>query len=212
MSHRYNKEEDMSSVVVDVVPMMMSSITRHYPVSQEGWQMAEMNADAVLLVTSWLHQAQIRAYIRGGWGIDALLGYQTRAHADLDVAFDANTDHQVMQLFGAAGYTLREDARPVRFVLSNESNHVIDFHPVVFDQAGIGIQQGFEGVYRYPAHDLIQGTVAGVAVPCISVQLQIHFHAGYRPTEKDCADMQVLHHAFGVTLPASYVDCAGNRN
>ena len=37
-----------------------------------------MNADTVLLVMSWLRQAEIRAYIGGGWGIDALLGYQTR--------------------------------------------------------------------------------------------------------------------------------------
>lgn len=113
--------------------------------------MPEMNADAVLLVTSWLHQAHIQVYISGGWGIDALLGYQTRAHADLDVAFDANTDHLVMHQFGAAGYTLREEARPVRCVLSDESNHVIDFHPVVFDQTGTGTQQGFEGIFRYPA-------------------------------------------------------------
>ncbi len=166
-----------------------------------------MNADAVLLVMSWLRQAEIRAYISGGWGIDALLRYQTRVHADLDVAFDAGTENQVMQLFGATGYSLREDARPVRFVLGNANSHVVDFHPVVFDHTGSGIQQGFEGVFVYPAHDLIQGVVAGVAVPCISANLQVHFHAGYRPTEKDCADMQLLHHIFGVTLPANYSDC-----
>ena len=169
--------------------------------------MAMMNADTVLLVMSWLRQAEIRAYIGGGWGIDALLGYQTRVHADLDVAFDADSENQMMQVFGAAGYTLREDARPVRFVLGNESGYVVDFHPVVFDYKGSGIQQGFEGVFRYPAHDLIQGAVAGVTVPCISADLQVHFHAGYRPTEKDCADMHLLHRIFGVLLPAHYSDC-----
>ena len=171
--------------------------------------MAEMHAETVLLIMSWLLQAQIRSYMSGGWGIDALVGYQTRPHADLDVAFDATTEKQVLQLFATAGYTLREDARPVRFVLGDESSQMVDFHPMMLDHTGKGIQHGFDGVFVYPAHDLIEGVVAGVAVPCISAQLQVHFHAGYQPTEKDCADMHLLHQIFGVTLSTSYADCSG---
>ena len=166
-----------------------------------------MHAETVLRIMSWLREAGIKSYIAGGWGIDALLGYQTRAHTDLDISFDAIAEKQVLGLFAAAGYTLREDARPVRFVLGNESDQMIDFHPVVFDDTGTGIQQGFEGVFVYPAHDLVEGAIAGVAVPCISAQLQVRFHDGYLPKEKDCADMHVLRQIFGITLPSSYSAC-----
>ena len=43
-----------------------------------------MDADDVLRVIDRLASADIRVWVDGGWGVDALLGRQTRRHHDLD--------------------------------------------------------------------------------------------------------------------------------
>ena len=45
-----------------------------------------MNADDVLEILRRLDDAGIEWWIHGGWGDDALLGRETRAHDDLDLA------------------------------------------------------------------------------------------------------------------------------
>ena len=48
-----------------------------------------MSASAVLDAMAALDAAGIRAWIGGGWRVDALLGEQTRVHRDLDLAIGA---------------------------------------------------------------------------------------------------------------------------
>lgn len=50
-----------------------------------------MDANAVQVVLAQLHKAAIRAWLDGGWGVDALLGRQTRTHADVDVVINSPT-------------------------------------------------------------------------------------------------------------------------
>ena len=45
-----------------------------------------MSSENVLAVVELLERAQITVWIDGGWGVDALLGSETRRHADLDLA------------------------------------------------------------------------------------------------------------------------------
>ena len=45
-----------------------------------------MSAEAVIEAMTVLRAAGITAWIGGGWGIDALVGEQTRVHRDLDLA------------------------------------------------------------------------------------------------------------------------------
>ena len=51
-----------------------------------------MSAEDVLAVLGALEAAGIPAWIGGGWGIDALVGEQTRRHDDLDLAFRAEDE------------------------------------------------------------------------------------------------------------------------
>ena len=44
-----------------------------------------MTADDVVEIVAWLQAAQVDIWLDGGWGVDALVGEQTRAHKDLDV-------------------------------------------------------------------------------------------------------------------------------
>jgi hypothetical protein len=44
--------------------------------------------DNVLFVLRLADRARARLWIDGGWGVDALLGSQTREHGDLDVVIE----------------------------------------------------------------------------------------------------------------------------
>jgi lincosamide nucleotidyltransferase A/C/D/E len=45
-----------------------------------------MNAADVVSLYTELQKLNIHIWVDGGWGVDALLGEQTRPHEDLDIA------------------------------------------------------------------------------------------------------------------------------
>jgi hypothetical protein len=66
-----------------------------------------------------------RVWIAGGWGVDALVGRQTRIHSDLDLAVDVTQmalDH-LLQAFGRHGYAVEADWRPSRVALVGGGAH-----------------------------------------------------------------------------------------
>jgi lincosamide nucleotidyltransferase A/C/D/E len=166
--------------------------------------MPEMTAGDVLAVLHALRTAGLRVHVGGGWGIDALLGEQTRPHNDLDLSIDAQHDARVIQILEAAGFLIGEDQRPTRLVMRDPAGHEVDVHPVVFDASGAGVQVAFDGELHYPANGFTTGTIGGETVGCLSVELQVRFHSGYAPSDKDRQDMQWLAERFDARLPAAY--------
>ena len=59
-------------------------------VNLEG-RLGMMLADDVALVVTALAEAGVAAWLDGGWGVDALLGEQTREHDDLDLVMASPT-------------------------------------------------------------------------------------------------------------------------
>ena len=47
-------------------------------------------ASEVLTIIGWLTEKETVYQVNGGWGVDALVGRQTREHGDLDVFVDAD--------------------------------------------------------------------------------------------------------------------------
>ncbi len=47
---------------------------------------ADMSGDVVVQLLQLFEQHGIEVVVDGGWGVDALLGEQTRSHGDLDIA------------------------------------------------------------------------------------------------------------------------------
>jgi lincosamide nucleotidyltransferase A/C/D/E len=85
----------------------------------------------------------------------------------------------------------------------------VDLHPVTFDVSGAGVQIGFEGPLHYPSDGFAGGVIAGEALDCFSAALQVRFHSGYVPHEKDLQDMRRLAQRTGVQLPPALRDEAG---
>ena len=150
-------------------------------------------------------QLGVELWIDGGWGVDALLGEQTRPHKDLDIAIQQKGIPVLRHLLQARGYTDIElgDARPWNFVLGDESGREIDVHVIVLDHQGNGIYGPPEKGQKYPAASLTgTGTIERQAVRCISPEWMVKFHSGYDLKDKDFRDVSALCKKFGIDLPA----------
>ncbi|MDX6362509.1 MAG: lincosamide nucleotidyltransferase [Streptomyces sp.] len=159
-----------------------------------------MTADDVLSLLSLLRRAGVDIWIGGGWGIDALVGEETRPHRDLDLAHRQDQEPALVAALAAAGFTETLDWRPVRFVVTDPGGREIDLHPLVFAADGSAVQASPDPArpFRYPAECFVTGTVRGTTVPCLSPEQQVHFHQGYEPADRDRHDMALLRKAFGI--------------
>jgi lincosamide nucleotidyltransferase A/C/D/E len=151
----------------------------------------------------------MQVWLDGGWGVDALLGEQTRGHEDLDFVVSLDAADDVITALSSLGYTLDEDARPTRFTLSAPGGRKIDVHPVVFDDEGNAVQKGAGpggGDAPYPAAGFAgHGSISGHAVACLTPQLLVLHHLGYPPADKDRHNVRLLCERFGIPLPGPYL-------
>jgi lincosamide nucleotidyltransferase A/C/D/E len=161
----------------------------------------------IIDVYTSLENFGVEIWIDGGWGVDALLGEQTRPHKDLDIAIQQKDVVALREFLHAQSYReiKLEDARPWNFVLGNENGREIDVHVIVLDDKGNGIYGLPEKGEMYPAASLKgTGTIERRAVRCISPEWMVKFHSGYELTEKDFRDVSALCSKFGIELPAEY--------
>ena len=143
----------------------------------------------------------IEVWIDGGWGIDALLGKQTRSHNDLDIAVDRRDEGKFRSLLNSLGYKDKEKDGVTKwnFILAND-NKEIDVHVFEFDNKGNNIY-GIE----YPKQSLTgTGTINGQTVKCIAPEDVVKFHENYEPKDVDYQDIQALCDKFGLELPNNY--------
>lgn len=156
----------------------------------------------------------VEVWIDGGWGVDALLGKQTRSHKDLDIAIQERHVALLREVLLTRGYreVRPEDARPWNFVLGEETGREIDVHVIVLDDSGNGVYGPPEKGEMYPATSLIgTGIIDGQTVRCISPEWAVKFHSGYELKEKDFRDVSALCQKFGIELPATYERFKGSE-
>jgi lincosamide nucleotidyltransferase A/C/D/E len=159
-----------------------------------------MTADGVLAILAVLRRAEVDIWIGGGWGIDALVGQQTRQHRDLDLMHRSDQEPEVVEALSQAGFAETLDWRPVRFVVTDPAGREIDLHPLLFAADGSALQASTdaEHPFTYPASCFVTGRIQGIAVPCLSADQQVYFHQGYEPADRDRHDMAQLRQTFGV--------------
>ncbi len=167
-----------------------------------------MEATDVISIYEMCQKNGLIIWIDGGWGVDALLGYQSRPHKDLDIAIqekDVSKLRELLQGKGCGEIKL-EIARPHNFVLGDEKGHEIDIHVIVLDAKGNGIYGPVGNGEMYPAGSLTgTGIIAGKDVKCISPDWMVKFHSGYELKEKDFRDVSALCEKFGIRLPEEYL-------
>jgi len=162
----------------------------------------EMSANDALAILRFLGDGQIEVWVDGGWGVDALLGHQTRVHSDLDIAVEHRHVHQLRTLLEGRGYrdVPRGDTWECNFVLGDEDGRQVDIHSCTFDKEGNNIF----GV-AYPFESLTgSGLIKEQPVKCISPEWMVRFHSGYKLDLDDYRDVEALCIRFGMELPAEY--------
>jgi lincosamide nucleotidyltransferase A/C/D/E len=160
----------------------------------------------VIEILDALQQERIDVWLDGGWAVDALVGRQTREHDDLDVVVALDDVELIKQALGKRGFAVAEDELPTRFVLKDSTGRQINFHTVIFDEEGGGIQKLQSGnTYRYhPKGFTATGIVEGREVKCLTARTQAECHYGYQPDEKDIHDMRLLSEHFKIKLYPPY--------
>jgi lincosamide nucleotidyltransferase A/C/D/E len=153
-----------------------------------------MAAAEVHRVLDALADAGCRTWVAGGWGVDALVGRQTRPHRDLDLLVEDACLHEALAALGRLGYLVETDWLPIRVEVAAPGPRWVDLHPVAFDDDGHGMQAGPDGTaFEYPAACLVTGRLDGRPVACLSIDRQIEAHTGFELREFDRADLALLH-------------------
>ena len=148
-------------------------------------------------------ELKLEIWIDGGWGVDALLGKQTRAHADLDFLIEKVSSDRLVSAMRELGFVdvHTNDHTPWNFVMGSSEGKNFDFHV---------LERAIDGDYMYgDPDDPITvtaesingtGTVAGRSVRCPTPEFQIDSHTGYTLKETDIHDVTALRDKFGVPL------------
>jgi len=163
---------------------------------------AEMSGGDVVQLLQLFEHNGIDVVVDGGWGVDALLGKQTRSHGDVDIALQHSDVPKLRALLEAHGYkdVPRDDTWECNFVMGDDKGHEVDFHSYTFDASG-KITFGV----LYPIDSLTgTGLIQGYPVKCITPEWMVKFHSGYELDENDYRDVFALCERFGIALPSEY--------
>lgn len=171
-----------------------------------------ITAEEAIRIYQRLSENNIRVWLVGGWGIDALLGEQTRPHKDLDVIMLVDDVERLCELLSHDGYKFgylweenlnTVDGRGVEtataFVLQDGEGRELDAHAMRLDAEGNGIPAwDAEGRILKRQDFAGEGTIAGVTVLCYTPEMQMACHTGYELPDKQVHDLKRLHEKFGV--------------
>ena len=162
-----------------------------------------MNGDAVLEFLKLAERTGLDICIDGGWAVDALLGYQSRAHSDIDIALPASDVPPLKELLDELGLreSPMEDSWEHNFVYCSKSKGwAVDVHSYVLDEQGNNVG----GVPYEQKHLKGSGVIQGHIVKCVPAKWVVKFHTGYEVGQKDWHDVKLLCERFGLEIPAVF--------
>ena len=111
-----------------------------------------MEAAGLLEVLARLEGQGVDLWLDGGWGVDALLGQETREPDDLDLVAELRDSDRIIELLHGLVYDLVSGGPPKSFAMVDRLGRQADVHPVTFDAEGGGVYEMEEGRQRvYPA-------------------------------------------------------------
>lgn len=168
-----------------------------------------MRASDVAAAVAAVEAAGVPCWVAGGWGIDALLGRQTRGHNDLDLCIEVAQEGEVRAgvALTSIGYRMTAeradsgDPFPLRAVYRDGPGRTVDLLLVTAEAGSLAAS---EGVPVVSPGSLSIGRIDGRVVGCLSAAEQIHNHERYLPHPYDVRDVEALCSVYDVEPPAFY--------
>lgn len=145
----------------------------------------------------------VHYWLDGGWGVDCLLGEQTRTHGDLDVVLPRSEVDRVRAILASRGFVVVRDWLPTSLALRDGQGREVDLHPVDLTSDGGGDQVLPDGAAWHYAPPVV-GSINGRMVCCSSAEDQLLMHQGYEPRPVDFADVRRIAARFGLPVPAPF--------
>lgn len=163
----------------------------------EGNETVLADKNSLRLIIDLLDELNIRYWVEGGWGIDILIGKQTRDHRDIDIDFDANAESELLEKLAEQGYKIVIDERPTRVELYHPQYGYLDLHPFELSEPGMMKQANPAGGWFELSSDwFTESSFDGRRIPCVSVEGQRLFHSGYEQREIDQIDLKNLNEVY----------------
>lgn len=164
----------------------------------------QMELGDVLEAVAILEEEGLRCWLAGGWGVDVLVGSQTRYHFDLDVVIEDYERDELRACVALAklGYVNRETAiggiwMPPVTVLRDGAGRRIELMSI--DWEHLAKSFGFDGGEEDESPAALlgeevysEGLIHGQSVPCLSRRAQLLFHTGFPPTSNHLRDLAAL--------------------
>ena len=162
-----------------------------------------MNEADVIDLLKKAEHIGVDVWITGGWGVDALIGHQTRLHNDIDVFIQKKDTAVFTEILKSNGYceTKMEYTTDDHTAWCDSYERIIDLHLFEFVENGMLC---FEKK-NYPV-DIFngKGKIGGITVRCLTAEAQLQYHQGYEQKEKDVHDVLLLCKTFGFPVPEDY--------
>lgn len=166
-----------------------------------------MKQERALEIFRCLNSAGVPFWVDGGWGVDVLLGGQSRDHSDLDLAIafeDLSRCKRALEPLGYDRADCHGDAH-WNWVLADRHGGSVDLHGFVLDAQGNAVLGDPASDALYPAGALNGiGTLSGMTLACIAAPYVLGFRNGFAPRDVDRHDVAALCARFGLALPSRF--------
>jgi len=187
----------MAPTTIDLI-LNGSKFTAHESKSAGKFVAQEFTLEDLIPFLDLFEELELEIWIDGGWGVDALLGEQTRTHEDLDFLIEKASSDRLVSAIRKLGFidVHTDDHTPWNFVMGTPERKNFDFHV---------LERTADGDYSYgdPANSIpvtaesINGTGT---LGCPTPEFQIDSHTGYALKETDIHDVTALRDKFRLPL------------
>jgi lincosamide nucleotidyltransferase A/C/D/E len=177
-----------------------------------GAYVTSMREIDVLELCRSLREGGVSFWVVGGWGVDALLGRQTRHHHDVDLLIEVGSLKRFLQRLDVLGFEFAysweesrwlgadewegEVAQPTAFVLGHADGREVDVHVLRWRGDGLATalwdtREDFQCIDENVALSG-EGYIGGERVPCFSADMQRRAHTGYELPPQQLDDLRLL--------------------
>lgn len=172
-------------------------LVRLPPLQRMKYRVIQTPAWRVLAILDLLSAAGVQTWVAGGWGVDALLGRQTRRHCDVDLVIDdaGPSYQQVADILTREGFQFVISSHtpgiaiPWCHVWQHDAGHKVEVLPVPLQEPPFAADRGDGDGAGQP---FSEGSIDGRPVACLSAALQLLLHVGYPQRKIDEHDVALL--------------------